>query len=232
MHIPLSRKVGSGKLVGIYMDITYLGHSSFKLKTKLATLITDPFDSDFVGLKMGKDEADMVTVSHNHSDHNNIGSIENVRKIIDGPGEYEIAGISVIGIASFHDDKSGAERGKNTIYIFEAEGLRLAHLGDLGHELNEKQLEALGEIDILFIPVGGVYTIGGESALKVARQVEAKITIPMHFKVEGLKGDLNTIADTTSFVKEMGLPVVNTDKLTVKKEMLEDDEKIVLLEKK
>ena len=117
------------------MDITYLGHSSFKIKTKTATIITDPFDPQMVGLKYSGVEGEIVTVSHAHADHNATGKVAGVKKIVEGPGEYEISGVSIMGFPSFHDNKEGAERGKNTIYVIEADGLRLAHLGDLGHTI-------------------------------------------------------------------------------------------------
>jgi L-ascorbate metabolism protein UlaG (beta-lactamase superfamily) len=102
------------------MDITYLGHSSFKIKTKTATVITDPFDPQMVGLKYSGVEGEIVTVSHAHRDHNAVDKVAGVKKVVEGPGEYEIMGVSIIGYPSFHDAKEGAERGKNTIYIIES----------------------------------------------------------------------------------------------------------------
>src|SRR5258706_16296377 len=107
------------------MDITYLGHSSFKIKTKTASVVTDPFDSKMLGLKYSGVEGEIVTVSHAHSDHNATDKVGGLKKVIDGPGEYEVAGVSIMGYSTYHDNKKGEERGKNTIYVIEAEGLRL-----------------------------------------------------------------------------------------------------------
>ena len=122
------------------MDITYLGHSSFKIRTKTATVITDPFDPKMVGLKYSGVEGEIVTVSHDHSDHNAVDRVSLVKKVVEGPGEYEILGVTIMGYKTFHDNKNGSERGENTVYVIEAEGLRLVHLGDLGHLLSDDQL--------------------------------------------------------------------------------------------
>ena len=154
------------------MDIVYLGHSSFKIRTKSATVITDPFDSSMVGLKYPTVEGDIVSVSHSHADHNAVSKVTGAKKIIEGPGEYEVMGVSVIGYPSFHDSESGAARGKNTIYVFEAEGLRIAHLGDLGHVLSDDLVNQMGGIDVLMIPVGGFYTIGPKEAADVVSKID------------------------------------------------------------
>src|SRR5258708_40356795 len=119
------------------MEITFLGQSAFKIKGKTTSIITDPYEGSMLGMKFTKTDADIVLVSHHHDDHDKVENVTNVKKVIDGPGEYEVAGVSVIGIQTYHDDKKGAERGKNTIYVIEVEGLRLLHLGDLGHKLED-----------------------------------------------------------------------------------------------
>ena len=128
------------------MEISFLGHSSFKLKGKTGSVVTDPFDPQMVGLKYSGVEGDIVTVSHEHDDHNRVSLVKGAKKVISGPGEYEILGISILGFPSFHDDRKGSVRGKNTIYVFEIDGLRLAHLGDLGHALSEELVEDLGDM--------------------------------------------------------------------------------------
>src|SRR5579859_8137184 len=168
------------------MDITYLGHACFKLKGKDTTVITDPYDSAMLGIKFEKADADIVTISHHHPDHDNISNVTNIKKIVDGPGEYEVAGVSIIGIQTFHDDNKGADRGKNTIYVIEMDGFRLLHLGDLGHKLDEGQLKEIGTIDILFVPVDPTYNLNPKLAVEVVRQIGPSITIPMHFKNEEL----------------------------------------------
>jgi len=215
------------------MDIVYLGHSSFRLKGKVASLVTDPFDPKMVGLSFPKVSADIVTVSHDHQDHNKTELIKDVKKIVAGPGEYEINGVSIIGIQSFHDDKKGKLRGKNTIYIIEMDGLRIAHLGDLGHKLSEKMVEQIGNVDILMIPVGGEYTIDTPTAVEIVRAIEPKLIIPMHFKIPKLKKE--TFAKLTTeepFVKELGLPIEKTNKLNVNISSIGEDQKVILLEVK
>lgn len=215
------------------MDITFLGHSSFRIRGKEAVLVTDPFDPQMVGLKYPRVTADVVTISHDHKDHNQKEMVSGARKVVDGPGEYEILGISIIGISTYHDDKKGELRGKNTVYVIELDGLRLAHLGDLGHKLSERILEAMGSIDILMIPVGGEYTIAPAVAAEVVRSFEPIITIPMHYQVKGLKPDMfNKLSKVDPFLSDLGLPVDRLEKLSVKKEGLGEDQKVVVLEKK
>ena len=215
------------------MDITYLGHSSFKLKGRSASLITDPFSSDMVGIKFPKNSAEIVTISHQHEDHNNIAAISDIKKIIDGPGEYEISGVSVIGVSVYHDDKKGAERGKNTIYIIEMDEVRSVHLGDIGHTLSEDIIEELGTVDILMIPVGGVYTINSTQAAEMVRAIEPNIVIPMHYKVDGMnESTFGNLAKLEEFMDQVNLTVEKLDKLSVKKSELTDDKKVVVLERK
>ncbi len=187
------------------MDITYLGHSSFKLKGKTASVITDPFDPKFVGLKSPSCDAEIVTISHNHNDHNQSQLVKAVRMVINGPGEYEVSGVSIIGIASFHDTKKGEQRGENTIYVFEIDGLRMAHLGDLGEELSDEMISQLGNIDVLMIPVGGEYTIGAKEAVKVIGEVDPYFVIPMHYKVDGLSPEFSKLEPVETFLSECGL---------------------------
>ncbi len=182
------------------MDITYLGHSAFKLRGKTACVITDPYDPKFVGLKYPSSEADIVTISHNHNDHNQSQLVKGVRMIVNGPGEYEISGVSIIGMPSFHDGKCGEERGVNTIYVFEIDGLRIAHLGDLGTDLTDEQISQLGNIDVLMIPVEGEFTIGPKEAVKVVGEVGPFFVIPMHYKVAGLGPQFSKLEPFERFI--------------------------------
>lgn len=215
------------------MDITYLGHSSFKIKTRTATLITDPFDPKMVGLKFSPQEAEIVTTSHAHADHNYTEKISGVKKIVSGPGEYEISGISIMGFASFHDAKGGAERGKNTVYVYEVEGLRLAHLGDLGHTINDELVSQMGTIDILMVPTGGVFTIGSREAAEVVGKIDPYFVIPMHYKVPELTlGGSDKMEPVETFLKEVGLTVENLPKFSIKKEDILEDQstKVIVLD--
>jgi len=217
------------------MEISYLGHSSFKIKTKTATIITDPFDSSMVGLKFSGVEGDIVTVSHDHEDHNKSERVAGVKRIVSGPGEYEISGVSIIGIPCFHDEKNGDLRGKNTIYVYEAEGLRFAHLGDLGHILSDEVVDQMGTIDILMIPVGGEFTIGPKEASGVVGKIDPYFIIPMHYQAKGLNPEtFSKLYPVENFLKEVGLPVENLPKFSVKKEDILENQnsKVILLEKK
>lgn len=213
------------------MDIYPLGHSSFKIKGKTATIVTDPFDQGMVGLKFPKVEADIVTVSHEHKDHNAVINVDGNPYIIRGPGEYEIKGVHIVGVSVFHDQKMGAERGKNVMYQIIVDGVTLVHLGDLGHKLSTDQAKEIGTCDILFIPVGGYFTIGADIASEVAAQFEPRIIIPMHFKKPGLNPDFDVLSGVDKFLKEMGKEdVTPVSKLSVTKDKLPEDTEVVVLE--
>ncbi len=217
------------------MDITYLGHSSFKIKTKTATVITDPFDSQMVGIKFPGAEGEIVTVSHKHSDHNAVEKVSGVQKVVEGPGEYEIKGVSIIGYPSFHDGKQGEERGKNTIYVFEADGLRIVHLGDLGHALSDELVNEIGAVDILMIPVGGIFTLGPKEAVEVANKIDPYFIIPMHYKVPGMnEANFTGLMEKEAFLKEIGKTVEVLPKLSIKNSDIieEQSTKVIVLERK
>jgi len=174
------------------MEITWLGHSCFLIRGKEKTIITDPYHPD-LGYRLGEPEADIVTLSHFHLGHNYIEGVANEPKQIKSPGEYEIGGIFITGVATFHDNRKGDLRGKNTIYIIEMDGITLCHLGDLGHPLAAYLIEEIGDIDILFLPVGEVSTMPIDTALEIVRQLEPPIVIPMHYKTEAFTGDLSPV---------------------------------------
>lgn len=209
------------------MTITYYGHSCFKIISNSLIIITDPFDKS-IGLVPPRIAADIITVSHDHYDHNNIKTISGQPFIINGPGEFEIKGISIKGISSFHDIHQGQERGLNTIYLIETEGIKICHLGDFGQpKLTDVQFEAVNNPDILFIPVGGKYTIDGASASSIISQIEPKIVLPMHYKISGLKIDL---APIDKFLKEMGITKKEPiDKLTIKKKDLPQETEVMIM---
>jgi len=213
------------------MFIQRLGHSCFKIQTKInqenINLITDPFD-DSIGLKMPKTEADIVTISHDHSDHNNVQNILNNPFIIKSSGEYEVKGILVQGIDSFHDEEQGQEKGKNIIYRIEVDGVSIVHLGDLGHILNEDQLKDLLGADILLIPVGGKYTLDAKKASQVVNQLEPRIVIPMHYKTEKINLDIDEV---DNFIKEIGLEPQRENKLKIdKKDLPQETMELIILE--
>lgn len=212
------------------MYITWLGQSCFKLQDKVGSdgvmLVTDPYNDD-TGLKMPRFEADIVTISHDHHDHNNLGAIRGNPLIVKTAGEYETKGVFVEGVEAWHDNKDGAERGQNIIYRIEMEDISITHLGDLGHILDTKQLEKLEGTDILLIPVGGKYTINAAQAVEIISQLEPRIVIPMHYKIPGLKSDIEGV---DKFIKELGIKPRNEEKLKIsKKDLPQEDMELVVL---
>ena len=186
------------------MEISWLGHSCFRIKGSQATVITDPYSPE-VGYSLGKTDARIVTMSHSHPGHSFVQGIGGEPKLISGPGEYEISDVLIIGIATFHDGDKGSLRGRNTVYLIEMDELSICHLGDLGHVLTAEQMEDLGSIDILLIPVGGVSTINAPVAAEIVRQMEPKVVIPMHYKTEAISRELEPV---TGFLKEIGVEQV------------------------
>ncbi len=174
------------------MIIRSIGHASFRIDLANKTsIVTDPFDPS-VGYELPHTPADLVTMSHQHHDHNYIGALAPAH-VADAPGRYEFDGVTVEGLPSFHDDAGGAKRGPNTVFIFEAEGLRIAHLGDLGHMPDETLLGHLRGVDVMMIPVGGVFTIDAQQAAELTRLVGARITVPMHYAQPQLSFRLGTL---------------------------------------
>jgi L-ascorbate metabolism protein UlaG (beta-lactamase superfamily) len=214
--------------------ITWAGQACFHISTSpskdvQADIVIDPYGD--IGLKLPSLFADVVLISHSHPDHNNSKAVKSDPFVIDSPGEYEIKGVFVRGIDSWHDDVEGKERGKNTIYTIEAEDMRLCHLGDLGQkELTNDQLEKIGVVDILMIPVGGVYTIDASQAVKIISQIEPKIVIPMHYALPKLTVELEGVE---KFLKAMGKNAAEpADKLTIKASALpkEGQTEIIILQ--
>jgi L-ascorbate metabolism protein UlaG (beta-lactamase superfamily) len=186
------------------MEITWLGHSCFLIRGKEKTIITDPCHPD-LGYRLGEPKADIVTLSHFHRGHSYIEGVADDPKQIKGPGEYEIGGTFITGVASFHDNKKGEVRGKNTIYIIEIDDITLCHLGDLGHPLDSHLIEELGDIDILFLPAGEVSTIPIDTAVEIVRQLEPPIVIPMHYKTEAFTGNLSPVNKFLDKMRMRGL---------------------------
>jgi L-ascorbate metabolism protein UlaG (beta-lactamase superfamily) len=218
------------------MHIIWKGHSYFQILTsspngEQISLVIDPFDEK-IGIKVPKVKADILLISHDHYDHNNKKAVKDSPFLIDGAGEYEIKGIFIRGIPAFHDDSQGKERGKIVIFTIETEEMRLCHLGDFGQkELTPEQLEKIGNIDILMIPVGGVYTISAKEASKIISQLEPKIIIPMHYQIPKLKLK-KKLESLNNFLKEMEVKSVDSQKklLIKKKDLSEEKTKIVVLE--
>ena len=216
------------------MDIYWGGQALFRLKGKEASVIIDPYDPNFTGLKLPKDlTADVVLSTHNHDDHNNVGVVSSAAgkpMVFKDAGEYEVSGVVITAIETFHDDSQGGERGKNIIFHLMFDGLNIVHLGDLGQsKLTEEQITQIGETDILLIPVGSIFTIDAKSAAFIVSQLEPKVIIPMHYKIEGLKFELDGVE---KFLKEMGAEnIVPQPKLSMTKEKLPEEPQVVVLAK-
>lgn len=207
--------------------ITYFGHSAFKIRGRKASLVTDPYGKEVFGRLMPKLAADIVTISHFHDDHNALERVSGEPFIVKEPGEYEIKGVFILGIPSFHDNVLGAKRGKNTIYSIEIEGVKICHLGDLGHRLSEKEQEEINGVSVLMIPVGGVYTIDAKKAVEIINQVEPKIVMPMHYRLPDSKIELGSL---DKFLSEMGERTTRKlEVLKISKDKIPEEGKIVVL---
>ena len=164
------------------MKIKWLGHAAFLVTADNGTkIITDPYETS-EGLKYGKinETADIVTVSHDHGDHNNVAAVKGNPQVV--RGSTEVKGISFKAIPTAHDDKGGSERGKNTVFCFQVDGVRVVHLGDLGHLLADSQVVEIGKVHVLLVPVGGFFTLDARTAWEVCEQVRPRVIIPMHYK--------------------------------------------------
>jgi L-ascorbate metabolism protein UlaG (beta-lactamase superfamily) len=209
------------------MEILWLGHSCFRIKGKEATIVTDPFDKG-LGYPMRKLTASIVTVSHDHPHHNSLEALGDGPRIVRRPGEYEIAGVFINGIPTFHDNARGELRGKNTVFLMEIEDLKICHLGDLGHVPSSAQMELLSEADILMVPVGGVTALDATAAAETISLLAPKLAIPMHFKTEAANVELEPLE---RFLKEMGLQEAAAQpKLNVTKSSLPTETKVALLD--
>jgi len=210
------------------LDVTWLGHGCFRLRGRGAAVVTDPYPPA-IGLKLSRLDADLVTVSHEHENHNYTQVVRDAYEIR-GPGEYEVAGVSVIGVPTYHDAEKGAKHGRNTVYLIEIDDVRVCHLGDLGHKLDDAEAEAISAPDVLLVPVGGYTAINAVQAAEVVRQLEPRFVVPMHYAIPGLKLQLDSL---DRFLKEMAVTSSEPQpKLSVQKSSGEYDTKVVVLEPK
>lgn len=210
------------------MDITWMGHSCFRVRSKDAVVLMDPYNK-IQGLDLGKPRADIVTISHDHPGHNNAAAVKGdpAPKIVSGPGEYEISGMFITGVRTYHDGEKGRLLGRNTVYLLETEGIVLAHMGDLGHPLTSEQVDLMSNVDVLLLPVGGGKSLDAERAAEVQQQVEPSIVIPMHYKTaEGQNG----LDGVEHFCKEVGVSEFEpVDRLTVRRSDLGDTLQVKVL---
>jgi L-ascorbate metabolism protein UlaG (beta-lactamase superfamily) len=166
------------------MKIKWLGHACFLITSKSGLrIVTDPYSVgggiDYLPIR---ESADIVTVSHDHGDHNNVAAVLGNPEVVKGTGSKVVKGIQIRGVATFHDEAQGKQRGTNTVFCFALDGIELCHLGDLGHVLTAQQISEIGSTDVLLVPVGGFYTIDASAATRVCEQLRPKVVIPMHFK--------------------------------------------------
>lgn len=214
------------------MKINWHGQSLFEITSKPqqnseVKIVIDPFDKS-LGLSVPKMEADILLITHQHYDHSNIGAVAGNPFLIEGPGEYEVKGVYIKGISAFHDNVGGKERGKVTVFTIETEDIKLCHLSDIGQEeLTEKQIEGIGEVNILMIPTGGTYTIGSKEASRIINQLEPQIVIPMHYQIPKLRLKLQGV---DKFLKVMGIkePEQVSKLLVKKKDLLGEKTKVII----
>ncbi|HIU33736.1 MAG TPA: MBL fold metallo-hydrolase [Candidatus Pullichristensenella excrementigallinarum] len=201
------------------MKLKWYGHSCFSLSYEGGpVLVTDPFD-DSVGYPLCIATCDFVLTSHDHYDHNYVQSLSgNPERIADTRSREMKNGVRIYGIDCFHDDAGGSKRGKNRIFVLEGEGLRIAHLGDLGHLLSAEQLKALGKIDILLIPIGGTYTITTPEAAELIDAIRPHTAIAMHFRTDACHFP---ITDEKEFLRRTGGQALPTSEITVTAQSLE-----------
>lgn len=209
------------------MEISWLGHSCFRLRSRQVVIVTDPCPPS-TGYNIGRPSAHIVTVSHQHEDHNYVSAVTGQPHVLDGPGEYDISGVFVTAIPTYHDGRKGAARGPNLVFLFEVEGLVLCHLGDLGHIPTPEQVEALSEVDVLFVPVGGHTTIDGAQAAEVVNLLEPKLVVPMHYRTPACKLSLDPL---DRFLKEMDVTAVDPQpRLSLTSGTLPQETQVVVLD--
>lgn len=211
------------------MHISWYGQSCFKIEAKEGVVAIDPFSRSTVPAHGSpRFKADILLITHAEPDHRERGAIMGDPFVIDAPGEYEVKGVAVRGIQTFHDGVSGKEHGLNTVYVVHAEGITFCHLGGFGEsELREELVEEIGDVDILFLPVGGVSTVDARGAVRLLRAVEPRIVIPMHYKIPGLAGQY---AGVDPFLKEVGGKHAEPlDRFSVKKKELPEEETRVIV---
>lgn len=213
------------------MKVKWLGHAAFLITSDEGTkIITDPYQPGMFGLNYGKIEeaADIVVVSHDHPDHNHVQSVPGNPQVVKGSGTHKVKGIEFKGTPSYHDDSSGSERGPNDIFCFTVNGVRVCHVGDLGHTLSDRQVTDIGEVDVLLIPVAGTYTVDATAANRVVDQVKPRVIIPMHFKTD--KCPTFPVTDAEPFLAgKTNVRRMDTAEVEFKREQLPTATEIVVL---
>lgn len=215
------------------MKVKWLGHASFLITSEKGTrIITDPYESGGFGgsLNYGpiREEADIVVVSHDHADHNFVGDIKGSPQIVRGAGAHRIGDVEFKGVAAYHDTSRGRERGDVTITAFTVDGVRICHVGDLGHQPSDQQLADLGPVDLLLVPVGGFYTIDATEATHLVERMGPRVVIPMHFRTDKCLFPITGVEDFLKGKTNVDRP--GTSEVEVKKDTLPSRTEIIVLE--
>lgn len=211
------------------MEITWYGHSCFRLtERKMATVVTDPFDSNTIGYSPLKLKADIVTISHDADGHNNSKSVKGTSHLITGPGEYEIGGVFITAVQTNGHNKMDKDELRNTLYVFDYDGITVAHLGDLKQVPSQTQVEALGAVNVALVPVGGGGGLNAAKAAEVISLLEPNLVVPMHYATKDVKLKLDSL---DKFLKEMGLSAVQPEpSLKVTRSALPQETRVVVLD--
>jgi L-ascorbate metabolism protein UlaG (beta-lactamase superfamily) len=212
------------------MEITWLGRSCFRIRAKEATLVCDPFDNKTTGYTLGRPTADIVTVSNSDPAHANVDGVAGSPRVIEGPGEFEVAGASIVGVATHLGKSQTPESGRNVAYVIEVEDLRIGHLGAIGHVPTSDQLEEMANVEILLVPVGGGESLDAPPAAETVSLIEPKLVIPMNYKTDADKAKLDPV---DRFLKEMGAKAPERhQKITVTRSSLPEETQVLVLDYK
>jgi len=211
------------------MEIVWYGHSCFRfIERGMAAVVTDPFDSDVIGYEPLKLRADIVTVSHDTPGHNFISAVKGTSHKLTGPGEFEIGGVFITGVQTDSNSKKNADGLRNTLFLFDFDGLTIVHLGDLSQVPSQSEVEALGTVNVALVPVGGSNGLNAAKAAEVISLLEPNIVIPMHYEHTASKVTLDPLS---KFLKEMGLTTHETvPMLKIAHSGLPDETKVIVLD--
>jgi len=205
------------------MRIIWHGHSCFEVSDKV-TVVIDPHDGKSLGIKTPSVRADVLLISHDHFDHNCSRIVKGDFVTMREPGKKELKGVKVQGLPAYHDDAEGTKRGKVTLFRFEIGGIRFCHCGDLGQDLSDQQVQALGKVDVLFVPVGGVFTLDGAGAQRLVDRLQPKVVVPMHFRIGGLSLSIQTVDGFLAGIPENKVRRVGNEVELEKEDLPEDTE--------
>jgi len=211
------------------LKVKWFGQAAFLFVSETGlSIIADPYDPAYIGYGDIADAADVVTISHEHRDHNYVEGVGGKPQVLRGPGLQEAKGIQFKGIATFHDKSQGGERGSNTVFCFSLDGVRVCHLGDLGHLLSDEQIRDIGEVDLLLVPVGGLATVDPTEASELIAKMRPPVAVPMHFRTE--KAGLR-FAEVDDFLSDkVNIRRLDSSEFEIRKEDLPTPTQIVVLE--